>query len=107
MLAPGVRHLDEATAVFQVMLEGWKRQQDSRYLREQTITPRAPDGAPVTVFRDAAPLVTFGVAADEADDGPVATVHPARYPAAVGGAVTGRRPGNRRSCASGRPWLAR
>lgn len=40
MLAPGVRHLDEATAVFEAMLEGWKRQQDSRYLREQTITPR-------------------------------------------------------------------
>jgi site-specific recombinase XerD len=40
MLAPGVRHLDEATAVFQAMLEGWKRQQDSRYLKEQTITPR-------------------------------------------------------------------
>ena len=40
MLAPGVRHLDEAAAVFQAMLEGWKRQQDSRYLREQTIAPR-------------------------------------------------------------------
>ena len=32
VLAPGVRHLDEAPAVFQAMLEGWKRQQDSRYL---------------------------------------------------------------------------
>ena len=40
MLAPGVRHLDEETAVFGAMLEGWRRQQDSRYLREQTITPR-------------------------------------------------------------------
>ena len=40
MLAPGVRHLDEATAVFQAMLEGWKRQQDSRYLRERTIGAR-------------------------------------------------------------------
>jgi Phage integrase, N-terminal SAM-like domain len=40
MLAPGVRHLDEETAVFQAMLEGWKRQQDSRYLRERTIGAR-------------------------------------------------------------------
>jgi site-specific recombinase XerD len=40
MLVPGIRHLDEATAVFEAMLEGWKRQQDSRYLREQTIRAR-------------------------------------------------------------------
>ena len=40
MLAPGVRHLDEAAAVFQAMLEGWKRQQNSRYLRERTIEAR-------------------------------------------------------------------
>jgi site-specific recombinase XerD len=40
MLAPGVRHLDEEMAVFQAMLEGWKRQQDSRYLRERTIGAR-------------------------------------------------------------------
>ena len=40
MLARGVRHLDEETAVFEAMLEGWKRQQDSRYLRERTIGAR-------------------------------------------------------------------
>lgn len=61
----------------------------------------------VTVFRTAAPLVTFGVAADEARrGGPVAADRPARHPAAVGGAMAGSRPGNRRSGAPGRPRLA-
>lgn len=40
MLAPGVRHLDEAPAVFEAMLEGWERQQQSRYLQAGTIGPR-------------------------------------------------------------------
>lgn len=40
MLASGVRHLDEATAVFEAMLQGWERQQRSRFLRTETIAPR-------------------------------------------------------------------
>lgn len=40
VLASGVRHLDEATAVFEAMLEGWERQQRSRFLRSETIVPR-------------------------------------------------------------------
>lgn len=40
VLASGVRHLDEAAAVFEAMLEGWDRQQRSRFLRVETIAPR-------------------------------------------------------------------
>jgi integrase/recombinase XerD len=40
MLPPGVRHLDETTAVFEAMLEGWQCQQQSRFLRAETIAPR-------------------------------------------------------------------
>ena len=40
VLASGVRHLDEATAVFEAMLEGWERQQRSRFLHAETIGPR-------------------------------------------------------------------
>jgi site-specific recombinase XerD len=40
VLAPGVRHLDEGSAVFKAMLEGWERQQRSRYLQSETIGHR-------------------------------------------------------------------
>ena len=40
VLAQGVRHLDEAPAVFEAMLAGWERQQRSRYLQAATIGPR-------------------------------------------------------------------
>jgi len=40
VLVPGVRHLNEATAVFEAMLDGWERQQKSRYLQPCTIGPR-------------------------------------------------------------------
>jgi hypothetical protein len=40
-LADGVVHLDQATAVFEAMLEGWTRQQRTRFLKwEATIKPR-------------------------------------------------------------------
>jgi integrase/recombinase XerD len=40
-LADGVVHLDPATAVFEAMLEGWKRQQQTRFLKwESTVKPR-------------------------------------------------------------------
>jgi integrase/recombinase XerD len=40
-LAAGVMHLDPASAVFEGMLEGWKRQQQTRFLKwESTIKPR-------------------------------------------------------------------
>jgi site-specific recombinase XerD len=35
-----VLHLDESAAVFKAMLDGWERQQQSRYLRDQTIGAR-------------------------------------------------------------------
>jgi site-specific recombinase XerD len=41
VLVPGVCHLDEGSAVFRAMLEGWERQQLSRYLRAETIGARA------------------------------------------------------------------
>jgi len=41
MLADGVVHLDPAPAVFEAMLEGWTRQQRTRFLKwEGTIKPR-------------------------------------------------------------------
>ena len=41
MLAPNVAHLDPQSAVFEAMLEGWARQQRSRFLNERdTIGPR-------------------------------------------------------------------
>lgn len=41
VLAEGVVHLDPAPAVFEAMLEGWGRQQQSRFLKwEATIRPR-------------------------------------------------------------------
>jgi site-specific recombinase XerD len=40
VLAAGVAHLDPAEAVFAAMLEGWRRQQRSRFLQEQTIAAR-------------------------------------------------------------------
>lgn len=40
VLARGVRHLDEEPAVFEGMLAGWERQQQSRYLQAATIGPR-------------------------------------------------------------------
>lgn len=40
VLAPGVVHLDEPSAVFEAMLSGWGRQQRSRLLAEATIEPR-------------------------------------------------------------------
>ena len=40
-LADRVVHLDPASAVFEAMLEGWKRQQQTRFLKwEATIKPR-------------------------------------------------------------------
>src|SRR5260370_41681485 len=40
-LADGVVQLDPASAVFEAMLEGWTRQQQSRFLKwESTIKPR-------------------------------------------------------------------
>lgn len=40
VLVENVRHLDEATALFDAMIEGWQRQQHSRLLAEQTIKSR-------------------------------------------------------------------
>src|ERR1700694_192224 len=41
VMAPGVVHLDPATAVFEGMLEGWARQQRTRFLKwDSTIKPR-------------------------------------------------------------------
>ena len=41
VLADGVVHLDPAPAVFEAMLEGWTRQQRTRFLKwEGTIKPR-------------------------------------------------------------------
>ncbi|HVW42797.1 MAG TPA: hypothetical protein VHC18_15740 [Amycolatopsis sp.] len=34
------RHLNESTAVFEAMLEGWEHQQRSRFLGAETIVPR-------------------------------------------------------------------
>lgn len=40
-LDSGVRFLDPAPAVFEAMLEGWQRQQTSRFLQQKgTIAPR-------------------------------------------------------------------
>lgn len=40
VLARDVRHLDEEPTVFEAMLGGWERQQQSRYLQVATIGPR-------------------------------------------------------------------
>ncbi|MEU2042692.1 tyrosine-type recombinase/integrase [Nocardia niwae] len=40
ILVEGVRHLDEAAAVFEGMLTGWENQQRSRILQTSTIKPR-------------------------------------------------------------------
>ncbi|WP_280465845.1 tyrosine-type recombinase/integrase [Nocardia brasiliensis] len=40
MLADNVVHLDPEPAAFEAMLEGWRRQQSARYLRNATIGPR-------------------------------------------------------------------
>ncbi len=40
VLADNVVHLDPAPAVFEAMLEGWRRQQSARFLRESCIKPR-------------------------------------------------------------------
>jgi integrase len=45
VLDSGVRYLDPAPAVFEAMLEGWERQQKSRFLSE--------DGTITDAFRDA------------------------------------------------------
>jgi integrase len=39
-LVEGVIHLDPQRAVFEAMMEGWVRQQRSRFLKESTIEPR-------------------------------------------------------------------
>lgn len=40
LLVSGVRYLNEASAVFEAMVEGWSRQQASRRLRDSTINAR-------------------------------------------------------------------
>ncbi|NMM91725.1 integrase [Rhodococcus sp. SRB_17] len=40
MLADNVIHLDPAPAVFAAMLEGWRRQQSARFLKEVTVVQR-------------------------------------------------------------------
>ena len=40
VLASGVTHLDEASAVFEAMLKGWSTQQRSRLVGAATVTPR-------------------------------------------------------------------
>src|SRR5690242_5527990 len=40
ILVDGIAHLDEEMAVFEAMLTGWERQQQSRLLAETTIAPR-------------------------------------------------------------------
>lgn len=40
VLVGNVVHLDPAPAVFEAMLEGWRRQQSARYLKGATIGPR-------------------------------------------------------------------
>src|SRR6202165_406109 len=40
VLVPGVRHLDQESAVFEAMLEGWALQQRTRFLKAETISSR-------------------------------------------------------------------
>ncbi|MFE3227907.1 tyrosine-type recombinase/integrase [Nocardia sp. NPDC059228] len=40
VLADNVVHLDPAPAVFEAMLEGWRRQQSARFMKTSTIDPR-------------------------------------------------------------------
>lgn len=40
VLADNVVHLDPAPALFEAMLEGWRRQQSARFLRAASIGPR-------------------------------------------------------------------
>jgi len=40
VLADNVVHLDPAPAVFEAMLQGWRRQQSARFLKEPTIGAR-------------------------------------------------------------------
>lgn len=40
VLGSGVRYLDPESAVFEAMLDGWQRQQKSRFLSDDTIGPR-------------------------------------------------------------------
>jgi integrase/recombinase XerC len=40
VLAENVVHLDPAPAVFEAMLEGWRRQQSARFLRSGTVEAR-------------------------------------------------------------------
>ena len=55
VLAPGVVHLNEPSAVFEAMLSGWGRQQRSRLLADDTIEPRLSLVRRFTMFADSHP----------------------------------------------------
>ena len=55
VLAPGVVHLNEPTAVFEAMLSGWGRQQKSRLLADATIEPRIALLRRFTAFAETLP----------------------------------------------------
>jgi site-specific recombinase XerD len=55
LLPAGVRHLDEAQAVFEAMIEGWSRQQQSRMLKPATIKARRDLVRRFESFNDAYP----------------------------------------------------
>lgn len=55
VLAPGVVHLNEPSAVFEAMLSGWERQQKSRLLADGTIEPRLSLVRRFTTFADSHP----------------------------------------------------
>ena len=55
VLAPGVVHLNEPSAVFEAMLSGWGRQQKSRLLADATIEPRMSLVRRFTAFADSHP----------------------------------------------------
>ena len=55
VLADGVVHLDQEQAVFQAMLDGWERQQRSRFLNDATISPRLVLVRRMAVFTNSYP----------------------------------------------------
>lgn len=71
VLLDGVAHLDEASAVFEAMLEGWDRQQRSRLLGAGTIGPRL---ALLRRFADFAESRPWEWAAGDVEDFTVASM---------------------------------
>jgi hypothetical protein len=55
ILPAGVAHLDPALAVFEAMLEGWTRQQQTRFLKPSTVETRVALVRRFAVFSDQYP----------------------------------------------------